>query len=454
MARLQTRIGMMLVLLMFMAGCIYNDTPEWGTGDGQVFVEIDGSSANIESKMGEGFEETISIVGCGESKMKVTGMLISSEVYSEHPVLSDVQSAMGAAVIIHTMSWNSAESVEEGKAGRVSLKDWSEPLNPSEAVGSKLSDNEDDWEVIGIIPASENVANGLNIVQHWHEPIELKGYVLDGNGLAGVNSETCVLEGQGHGMIVTSIKTSQGVVSLDGDHDDEYSLGDTDLFGGWTFILFFLIFGVGGGIGLFIVSTMVTRQGARATAEALLGREGFAKSIQMKKDIKQSKKDGLQTPAERSAPKKRTAPPQKKRKEQDVAIPGFSLDSVLQSDNDDSGPKTFGGGNSVVVTNEAKEMESSRPVASSMPQITNSPMPSAGVVSSQPEPAKREHFSSSMSRSVTQPTPAAEPSKGSRPVKRRSVKKRASQPEPEPDRVVENKRASIADDDEFSDFSF
>lgn len=457
MARLQTRIGMMLVLLMFMAGCIYNDTPEWGTGDGQVFVEIDGSSANIESKMGEGFEETISIVGCGESKMKVTGMLISSEVYSEHPVLSDVQSAMGAAVIIHTMSWNSAESVEEGKAGRISLKDWSEPLNPSEAVGSKLSDNEDDWEVIGIIPASENVANGLNIVQHWHEPIELKGYVLDGNGLAGVNSETCVLEGQGHGMIVTSIKTSQGVVSLDGDHDDEYSLGDTDLFGGWTFILFFLIFGVGGGIGLFIVSTMVTRQGARATAEALLGREGFAKSIQMKKDIKQSKKDGLQTPAERSAPKKKTAPPQKKRKEQDVAIPGFSLDSVLQSDNDDSGPKTFGGGNSVVVTNEAKEMESSRPVASSMPKITNSPMPSAGVISSQPEPAKREHFSSSMSRSATQPTPAAEPSKGSRPVKRRSVKKRASQisqPEQEPDRVVENKRASITDDDEFSDFSF
>ena len=177
----------------------------------------------------------------------------------------------------------------------------------------------------------------------------------------------------------------------------------------------------------------------------------------MKKDIKQSKKDGLQTPAERSAPKKKTAPPQKKRKEQDVAIPGFSLDSVLQSDNDDSGPKTFGGGNSVVVTNEAKEMESSRPVASSMPQITNSPMPSAGVVSSQPEPAKREHFSSSMSRSATQPTPAADPSKGSRPVKRRSVKKRASeisQPEPEPDRVVENKRASIADDEEFSDFSF
>lgn len=457
MARLQTRLGMLLVLLMFMAGCIYNDTPEWGTGDGQVHVEIDDDSAEVKSKMGEGFEETFSIVGCGESKMKVTGMLISSEVYSEHPTLSDVQSAMGAAVVIHTMSYSSAESVEEGKAGRISLKDWSEPLNPSEAVGSKLSDNENEWEVIGIIPGSENVADGLNILQHWHEPIEIKGYVLDGNGLAGVNPENCDLEGQGHAMIVTSIKTSEGVVSLDGEHDDEYSLGDTDIFGGWTFVLFFLIFGVGGGVGLYIVSTMVVRQGARATAEALLGREGFAKSIQMKKDLKQSKKDGLQSPVERSSKSKKSSPPPKKKKEEDVTIPGFSLDSVLQSDSSDDGPKTFEGGNSVVVTSEAKEMESAQPAASSMPQISNSPMPYTEVVSSQPKPAQREHFSSSMPRSATQPTSAASPTKASKPVKRRSVKKRSVQraePEPEPERIVENKRASISDDEEFSDFSF
>ncbi len=82
-------------------------------------------------------------------------------------------------------------------------------------------------------------------------------------------------------------------------------------------------------------------------------------------------------------------------------------------------------------------------------------MPSASVVSTQPEPAKREHFSSSMSRSATQPTTAVNPTKGSKPVKRRSVKKRAVQSaEPEPERVVENKRASVADDEEFSDFSF
>ena len=457
MARPHMRLGMLLVLLMFMAGCIYSSTPEWGTGDGQVHVDINEDSADIKSKMGGGFDETISIVGCGESQMKVTGMLISSEIYSEHPDLDNVESAMGAAVIIHTMTWSTAESVEEGKAGRIGLKDWSSPLNPSEAVGSKLSENENEWEVIGIIPASENVAEGLNVLQHWHQPIELTGYVLDGDGLASVSAENCKLDGQGHGMVITNIKTEQGVVSINGEDDDEYSLGDTDIFGGWTFILFFLIFGVGGGVGLFIVSTMIIRQGARATAEALLGREGFAKALQMKKDLKQSKKDGLESAADRAAKQKKSSgpPPKKKSKGEDVAISGFSLDSVLSSDDSDEGPQTFGGGNSVVVTSEAKEIQSSQPTATSIPEISNSPMPSANVVSSQPEPTKRGHFSASMSRSATQPTQAASPSKGNKPVKRRAVKKRASKPaEPEPEPVAKERRASIADDEEFSDFSF
>lgn len=457
MARPHMRLGMLLVLLMFMAGCIYSSTPEWGTGDGQVHVDINGDSADIKSKMGGGFDETISIVGCGESQMKVTGMLISSELYSEHPDLDNVESAMGAAVIIHTMTWSTAESVEEGKAGRIGLKDWSSPLNPSEAVGSKLSENENDWEIIGIIPASENVAEGLNVLQHWHQPIELTGYVLDGDGLASVSEENCKLDGQGHGMVITNIKTEQGVVSINGEDDDEYSLGDTDIFGGWTFILFFLIFGVGGGVGLFIVSTMIIRQGARATAEALLGREGFAKALQMKKDLKQSKKEGLESAADRAAKQKKSSgpPPKKKSKDEDVAISGFSLDSVLSSDDDDEGPQTFGGGNSVVVTSEAKEIQSSQPAATSIPEISNSPMPSSGVVSSQTEPAKRGHFSASMSRSSTQPTQAGSPSKANKPVKRRAVKKRASKPaEPEPEPVAEERRASIADDEEFSDFSF
>jgi hypothetical protein len=380
-------------------------------------------------------------------------MLISSAIYDSHPDIDGIESAMGAAVIIHTMKWSEAEAIEEGSAGRVNLKDWSSPVNPTEAVGSKLSENEDDWEVIGIIPGSENIADGLNVLEHWHQPIELSGYILDTDNVATV-SETCDLEDQGHGMVVTKIRTEEGVVSMDGDHDDEYSLGDTDIFGGWTFILFFLIVGVGGGVGLFIVSTMIIRQGAKATAEALLGREGFAKAVQMKKDLKSSKKAGLESAEDRAKKERKANPPPKKSSQKEEApLSGFSLDSVLSSTDDgDDGPATFGGGGSVVVTSEAKQMQSQTTVTSAPVKVDNTPMPSTNVVSSQPEAPKRGHFSASMASSQsssTSPPPARE-----KPVKRRAVRKRAATPAPEPEPEVKEKRASISDDEDFSDFSF
>lgn len=452
MARPPVRLAMLLVLSMLMAGCVYSSTPEWGSGDGQLNVDIEENSAIIQSQLGDGFDSSVAF-GCNGTKTKITGMLISSAIYDSHPDIDGIESAMGAAVIIHTMKWSEAEAIEEGSAGRVNLKDWSSPVNPTEAVGSKLSENEDDWEVIGIIPGSENIADGLNVLEHWHQPIELTGYILDTDNVATV-SETCDLEDQGHGMVVTKIRTEEGVVSMDGEHDDEYSLGDTDIFGGWTFILFFLIVGVGGGVGLFIVSTMIIRQGAKATAEALLGREGFAKAVQMKKDLKSSKKAGLESAEDRAKKERKANPPPKKSSRQEEApLSGFSLDSVLSSTDDgDDGPATFGGGGSVVVTSEAKQMQSQTTVTSAPVKVDNTPMPSTNVVSSQPEAPKRGHFSASMASSQSSSTSA--PPSREKPVKRRAVKKRAATPAPEPEPEVKEKRASISDDEDFSDFSF
>ena len=262
------------------------------------------------------------------------------------------------------------------------------------------------------------------------------------------------LDGQGHGIVVTKIRAEEGTVSLDGESDDEYLLGDTDIFGRVSFILFFIVVGLGGGLGLYTVSTMVIRQGAKSTAETLLGREGFAKAVQMKKDLRRSKKDGLESATDRAAKQKKTSPPPKKKKTEEAAISGFSLDSVLSS-NEESGPQSFGSGGSVVVTSEAENMVSQPVASTSNTPITSTPMPSSNVVSSQPEPAvKRGHFSATMTSSVSQASnPRGEPTEN-KPVKRRAVKKRAAKSEAEPEPVPENKVASIADDEEFSDFSF
>ena len=455
MARPKVRLAMLLVLVMFMSGCIYSTTPEWGTGDGQLKVEISDGKADIKSQLGEGYEESVDLIECDNQSIKVTGLLISAMVYEAHPDDNSIESAMGAAVIIHTMTWSQAEAVETGTAGKVALKDWTSPINPAESGGSEITNNEDDWEVIGIIPGSENIANGLNVLDHWHQPIELTGYVVDASGLGTLDADNCKkLDGQGHGMVVTKIRAEEGIVSLDGESDDEYLLGDTDIFGRVSFILFFIVVGLGGGLGLYTVSTMVIRQGAKSTAETLLGREGFAKAVQMKKDLRRSKKDGLESATDRAAKQKKTSPPPKKKKTEEAALSGFSLDSVLSSD-EERGPQSFGSGGSVVVTSEAENMVSQPVVSTSNTPITSTPMPSSNVVSSQPEPAvKRGHFSATMTSSVSQASnPRSEPTEN-KPVKRRAVKKRAAKVEAEPEPVPENKVASVADDEEFSDFSF
>ena len=456
MAQPQVRLAMLLVLLMLMAGCISADTPEWGTGDGQLKVEIDDGKAKIQSKLGDGFDEDVPLIECRNSTFKVTGLLITSMVYDTHNDDDSIESAMGAAVIIDTMSWSDAKSVKEGTAGRVPIQTWATPLSPVPAGGSnEIKNNEDNWEIIGIIPGSENIADGLNVLEHWHQPIELTGYILDDSG-RDVDDKTCELEGQGHAMVVTNIRAEEGIVSSDGNSDDEYVLGDTDFFGGFGFILFFIIVGIGGGVGLFIVSTMVIRIGAKATAETLLGREGFAKAVQMKVDLRSSKKDGLDSVEERAAKVKSDNPPPKKSSTDDVAIPGFSLDNILASSDSDDVKGSFGEGGSVVVTSGAKEM-ATPPVVDTAPKtINNAPMPSSNVVTNLPEPAaKREHFSSSMASSSLPPkkSMAVTPDK---PVKRRSVKKRSIKPvtEEEPEPVVQNESASVSNDDDFSDFSF
>ena len=455
MARPKVRLAMLLVLVMFMSGCIYSTTPEWGTGDGQIKVEIADDKANIKSQLGEGYDESVDLIKCDNQLIKVTGLLISAMVYEAHPDDNSIESAMGAAVIIHTMTWSQAEAVETGTAGKVALKDWTSPINPAESGGSEITNNEDDWEVIGIIPGSENIANGLNVLDHWHQPIELTGYIVDASGLGTLDADNCKkLDGQGHGMVVTKIRAEEGTVSLDGESDDEYLLGDTDIFGRVSFILFFIVVGLGGGLGLYTVSTMVIRQGAKSTAETLLGREGFAKAVQMKKDLRRSKKDGLESATDRAAKQKKMSTPPKKKKTEEAAISGFSLDSILSSD-EESGPQSFGSGDSVVVTSEAENMVSQPVVSTSNAPITSTPMPSSNVVSSQPEPTvKRGHFSATMTSSVSQASKQRNEPTENKPVKRRAVKKRAAKVEAEPEPVAENKVASVADDEEFSDFSF
>jgi hypothetical protein len=462
MARDPRPMVLIVSVLFLLTGCIASATPEWGA-DG-VEVTLNDDSADVKSELGpNSYSESLTLGKCGDGEFTITGWLISSVVYESHT--DDVQSyekAMAAAVIIDKMTWREAVQVEMGP--RVDLKHWITPLYPEEAVGSKLSEHESEWAVIGIIPGSENVADNLNVLDEWQQAITIKGYLVVNSGEPAdqLEADSCNFAYQAQGMIITSIEVEEGVVSANGDHDDEWALGDTDYFGRWAFVVFFLVVGGGGGFVMFTFSTMMIRQGAKSSAKTLLGREGFAKAIQMKRDLKQSKKEDLGPRAPTKQKPKAAAPKVKEEKE----LAGFSLDNILSTDSDDSGPTEFGGGGSgsVTVAPEVKDK-----AAVSAPQVTqtsyepvatqsDSMYSGSSVTSSQPEPAaKRQHFSSAMrGSSINDPTPASQPTKGAKPVKRRTVKKRKAavpEPEPEPEPVQrESSEPSVAGDD-FNDFS-
>ena len=53
------------------------------------------------------------------------------------------------------------------------------------------------------------------------------------------------------------------------------------LIGRAGFITFFLFVGVGGAVGMFLLSQMIVRQGAKETMKTLLGEEGLQKIKQV-----------------------------------------------------------------------------------------------------------------------------------------------------------------------------
>ena len=469
MARTRMHLVLLVAIAMFTAGCISAPTPDWGSDAGEMQVTIDGNTAQITSDLGtEKYDEQHTLIGCSQEEetsskeIEITGMLISSTIYSEHTNANGLDQAVAAALVIDLMSWTDASLVEDGTGGRVAFKDWTSPLQPMEKVGNKFADNEGSWVIIGVIPGSENVADNLNIVEEWHQAITITGHIVNEDNVYEFNPG-CVLSqsiGIGDAMVITNIETEVGIVSLDGDSDDEWSLGDTDFFGGWTFIMIFLVVAGGGGFGLFIFSTMVVRQGASSTAKTLLGKEGFAKAVEMRKSLKKSKRDDADESQDTRAIPKKDAyespkPTQMVNQEPVEDLGGFSLDSILSSAHTIGEPT--GGGSSVVVSDEARDMKvtSSNVVSGASDQyssVTPSSYsaPSSNVVSQQSEPSTRSHFSSTM---ATQSKPSA-PERPAKPVKRRTVKKRkAREPEPEPKRrAPTHSTPSIADDD-FDDFS-
>lgn len=483
-----------LMGLMLLAGCFGPSTASWGAGDGAVEVDFDRASSSLTSTLGpeKVTVEDLQSVGCspGEEELgvdksqaiKFTGYLAASQMYDAHiDQTADIKYGITTSVAIHSMPFKQAAAMIEGEGSRVDLKEWNDPLNPQTGAGSvdldEIDADEDSrWYILGLIPTTEHIQDGLLSLGEWHQAVTVEGYLVASNASNAYGyhssqtaSDDCTLlignqNREQLFVMVTGIKLDGAVVTPNGEADDEWVHGDVPVLGRTGFVMMFFVVGIGGAVCAFILSKMFVMKGARDTMKILLGQAGMDHIKKVKKDVKKAKATGMTSPATRKAEQRaqtKNRQPEKKKVDKVDALAGFDLDSVLSSDSDSAPRKSTGGGSSVVVTDAAMNMEQTTTQQPTVPtsnaNVWEAPARTSSaptsVVSSQPEPGPREHFTSVAPTRSSAPEP--------KPTKKKAVRKRkaavAKPVEAEPERrqpAAKPQKETFQEEEDFSDFSF
>ena len=468
-------LGVLLASTILLAGCLAPVAPDWGD---DVSVNRDGNGAfTFTSTMsGETVNSEYKERGCNNGtmnsemtgKIKFEGFMSASHIYESHDpdLLHDIAFATSAAVAIHSMSFEDAKNVGSGEGARVEVRDWTNPVEPDTGAGTadldKIDrDSDSKWFVLGLVPASENINDGMVALGKYHQPIRITGYLIEDiegsitggiwkNGIAA--SPDCVaMPGEQNinqmYVLVTKIELADSVVSLNGENDDEYTFGDVAVLGRTGFILFLLVVGAGGAVGAYMYSSLRLNMSARSIALTLLGKEGMEKAAQVRQGVKDAKRSGMTTPDERRAEQRKQSKPapepKKSKKNEDDGFGSFSIDSALGSDDSSTSRSEFGSGNSVVASDDAKRIEKEIDQRESFVPPTSTFGGGSTVTTSTPSP-----------RASAGPPKASAPEEKPKVRRRRAVRKKAEpEPEPEPEPQTSDK-AFYDDEEEFTDFSF
>ncbi|RJU87214.1 MAG: hypothetical protein DWC05_02750 [Candidatus Poseidoniales archaeon] len=484
-------LAMCLIASMVLAGCLGPSSASWGTGSGAVSVNFSMESTTVKTTLA-GDARTISDlvpVGCTPGTdggtlaagtggaVTFTGYLASSTFYDNHdPVMGPKGLDLGVttAVAIQSMSFDQAASVVDGDGARIDVKQWSSPLQPETGAGSvnleKVdSESDTDWFVLGLIPTTEDILSGMKALGEWHQPVVVHGYLVSAanssNNQYGYQADWHKADNdcgmtigttnrQDTLVLVSQITLQDATVSANGEADDEWIQGDVPFLGRAGFILFFLAGGIGGAVGLFVVSKQMMMKSAKQSMRVLIGEEGMKKAASVKSDAKAAKAAGMESPAQRQKRKeqerealakketKASTPPKKapKKEKTEDALGGFDLDSVLASTSTGrpTGSAPSGRKSSVVATESAQEMD-----RMSVEESTPSSLPAS---------VGQQRRSAPPNAGATNP-PEQESRKP--PVRRRKAVKKANPAEQQvPEVEPEPTSAQYEEDEDFSDFSF
>jgi len=461
--------ALLLVFSLMLAGCLSPDTQEWGSEGIEVSIDNDAMTVTMSTHTGDLSidNDVANLLGCDsngnfsaianetstDNPVKIEGWLHLSKHFPEGAIGGESMST--SAVIIELGEYEEAVGPTEGKVDGVK---WSSPSVGVKARPPGFSSSSGfpqmGWSVVGLIPANEEILQGFAALD-WHQPIALEGWLMDGSYMgyseihmsddgecriyAGANRD-----GFSGTMLVTSMTLGEhGLI----DESNPYNSFSVPVIGSWIYSLLILI-SFGGAFLLFIATSGLIRRGAKISASELLTEAQMIAARGVKSEYRKAVEEIEEDTGEKVdlSPTKSKKPKIEKRPEgESIELDDFDIDSAIHGAHRPSARSvTSTSSGKVVQTEESIEMQEKLDeydAANELEKIAKEQ--GSGFV-----PSRTIIPSSDSTKTSVEKTP--ETVKKVR--KTRAVKK---DEKPEPKTASPTKSGpDIADDEEFSDFSF
>jgi hypothetical protein len=460
-----------------LSGCVTNPVAEWGTDGLTVKVDEDAGTAVILNNLGDstGERETVNLVGCNRShiipevegnisktsyreKVHIDGWLAASKSFPDGvEVVGGAEAASVSSVIVRLTDYDNARQNENG---RLTITKWDYPTTGIKARPPGYMKSSDfpqsGWSVVGLIPGNENVLKGFAGLD-WNQKVSIEGWLMHGNESDGswypvavraTDDGHCrIFAGIGNAgfsgsMVVTSIRLEkQGTI----DDDHAYNAYKVRYLGSSGYVLL-LLAAVAGAFVLYVGSTGVIRTGAKWSAKKMLSEAQMVAAKGMRRELKEAKTTIEEATGTAMDLEKPDVEEQEKLSKLDegakVNLDDFDVEGALRGQRPD--PRALGsrpeGG--VISTVEADEMDV---------ELSELQEDLAAQREYEMEAKKSGRRGVFVPESEASEEPT-EPEKARKTRRKRKVREAEPEPEPEPEKP-KRKGPSVAEDDDFSDFS-
>tara|TARA_B110000438_G_scaffold58786_1_gene58853 strand:+ start:6097 stop:7419 length:1323 start_codon:yes stop_codon:yes gene_type:complete len=350
-----------------LSGCIGGPNITWGASNGEYSTSLSSDSSSVSgpeisvtnklsSSSSQHYDsDSLELKQCNGTKYSISGWLVQTKVFDQPQISTHAITSW----MLMQMPYEEAQEVELGSIF-VSVvnsdKDWS---SPKQAEGIPMVDGNlengkasefphQDWTLIAIIPANENVFDAV-IQMDTNQAVKLNGYLEDvyisPDQLNGCDIDASDSGWGGHFIVTSLTYGDERVVNS----DEAYIGGDIPFFGRGLYTTMLLISIVASG-ALYIFSRNQIILSADSQAQAMLSEQQMRAGKSARHEA--ARHDARMAAATQAKNSEYTGKPTKK----SAAVPKFDIGAALAEQTPGS-TEHYVAGSSVVSTDEADAMD-------------------------------------------------------------------------------------------------